>query len=197
MIVTYSVIHTVTGLTFYAFPVSPTYPLSTWTTNRVLMTENSKMYSCSIDLGLSSNWAVFSGATQPTSYDAALYQDDFSSNGALTSIPVNITPGSISAIHRGDGSNVRLFINENANVVIPTSLDVSAYNLVFRVEDTDRANVLSIPNGSIARTSTSFTVLIPSTVTNQLRDLIWSLRSTTDDKVLVHGTMSVDYVPIS
>lgn len=184
----YEILHPTTELALYAFPINPAYPLSTWTTNRVLMTEDSKMYYATIDLSKSYHWAVFQGATQPTSYDAALYEDTFYSATA-----VNITPGSSTAINRGDVSNVKLFFNENALVVIPSSIDLTALNIKFVLEDSTKTNLLNVANGSIARTSTSFSVLIPNTVTNTLQDLIWSLRTTADDKVLLRGTMSVEY----
>jgi hypothetical protein len=157
------------------------------------MTEVSKLYTATIDLAKSVTWAIFQGSGQPADFDAALYQDTFFADGALNGIAVNIVPGSISSIHRGDSSFVRLFYNENANVVIPTDIDVSALNIRFVLEDETQANVLSIANGSIARTSTSFTVLIPNSITSQLKSFIWSLRTTTDDKVLVRGAMQVEY----
>ena len=184
----YEILHPTTGLTLYAFPIDPAYPLSSWTTNRVLMSENSKMYYATIDLSKSFHWAVFQGATQPTDYDLALYEDTF-----YTATAVNITPGSSTAINRGDTSNIRLFFNENTLVVIPSSIDLTALNIKFVLEDSTKANLISLANGSITRTSTTFSVLIPNTVTNTLQDLIWSLRTTADDKVLLRGTMSVEY----
>lgn len=190
---TYAVIHPTTGLTLYAYPLGTAYPLSLWTTHRVLMTESNKLYTGTIDLSKSQQWAIFQGSGQPADFDAALYEDQFFVGADGIGVPVNITPGSFSAIHRGDSSYVRLFYNENANVTIPISLDITAMDVRFVVEDATQANVYTLANAAIARTATSFTVLITTTVTAQLRNYIWSLRSTSDDKVLVKGSIAIDY----
>lgn len=190
---TYAVIHPVSGLSLYAFPLGTAYPLSSWTTHRVPMSESSKRYIATIDLSKSQQWAIFQGSGQPADFDAALYEDQFFVGADGIGVPVNITPGSISAIHRGDASYVRLFFNENANVVIPTSIDITDLIVRFVVEDETQTNVLTIADASIARTDTSFTVLIPTSITSELKSYIWSLRVLADDKVLVRGSMAVEY----
>ena len=190
---TYAIIHPTTGLTLYAYPLGTAYPLSAWTTHRVAMAESSKLYTGTIDLSKSLQWAVFQGSGQPADFDAALYEDQFFVGADGVGVPVNITPGSISSIHRGDSSNVRLFFNENANVVIPLSIDITALDVRFVVEDDTQANVYTRTNAQIARTSTSFTVLISTTVTGTLTSYIWSLRTVADEKILVRGSISVEY----
>lgn len=188
---TYEILHPTTGSVLYAYPIGSAYPLSAWTTHRILMTEaTTKMYYCTVDTSKGFHWAVFEGASQPASYDLALYDDLL---GASVAPTVNITPGSISTLHRGDSSNVQLYYNENALVVIPTDLDLTALDIRFVVEDSSKATVLEIPNASIGRTTTTFTVLIPNTVTDTLQDLIWALRMTADDKLLLKGTISIAY----
>jgi hypothetical protein len=158
------------------------------------MTEQAtKMYYGTIDLGKSLKWAIFQGSTQPTDYNQAIYEDVFFGATSTNPPAINITPGTFSAINRGDSSLVQLFFNENAIVVIPASLDLTGLDIRFVVEDANRTDVLSIPNGSITRTSTSFSVLIPDTVTNTLQDLVWALRMTADDKLLLKGAISISY----
>lgn len=190
---TYAVIHPVSGLSLWAYPLGGAYPLSAWLAHRVPMAENNKLYTGTIDLSKSQQWAIFQGSGQPADFDEALYEDQFFVGADGIGVPVNITPGSISAIHRGDASNIRLFFNENANVVIPTTIDTTALTVRFVVEDEAQTNVLTIADASIARTDTSFTVLIPTSITSELKSYIWSLRVLADDKVLVRGSMSVEY----
>jgi hypothetical protein len=92
-----------------------------------------------------------------------------------------------------DAPAIQLYYNENAIVSIPSNIDLTSLDIRFVAEDINRTNVLAIANGAITRTSTSFSVLIPNTVTNTIQDLIWSLRMTADDKLLLKGTISISY----
>lgn len=190
---TYAVIHPVAGLQLFAYPLGAAYPLSAWDTHKVAMAHSNKLYTATIDLAKSLQWAIFQGSSQPADFDAALYEDQFFVGADGIGVPVNITPGSISSIHRGDNSYVRLFYNENANVVIPITIDITSLDVRFVLEDETQTNIYERTNGQINRTTTSFTVLIPNTVTNNLKSYIWSLRTTADDKVLVKGSMQVEY----
>lgn len=190
---TYEVIHPVAGLQLFAYPLGTAYPLSAWNTHKVAMTESNKLYTATIDLTKSTKWAIFQGSGQPTDFDAALYEDQFFVGSDGIGVPVNVTPGSISSIHRGDNSYVRLFYNENANVVIPITIDITLLDVRFVIEDETQTNIYERTNSQIARTTTSFTVLIPDTVTSALKSYIWSLRETATSKLLVKGSMQVEY----
>ena len=190
----YREIHPVSGLTIYAYPVNPTaYPLSAWTTHRVLTTATDKVYEATVDLNKSDVWAMFVGATQPVDYDAAIYTQVFFGS---SSAPVfNITPGTFSSLNRNENSVVVLYFNENSPVVIPIDIDITAIDVRFVVENSAKVDVLTIANASITKSTTAFTVTIPTTITSTITNYIWSLRATATDKVLVQGTIQVRYSP--
>ena len=192
----YRVIYPIAGATLYAYPVNGTYPLASYATHRVLMTETDQLYSATVDLAKSTDWAVFEGASIPASYDEALFQDNLdasSNNNGM--IAVNITPGTISQQNRGNKSLIKLYYKEATTVVVPTSVNLVGQVVRFIVENKDKSQVLLVPNGSISVTETSFSVPIGTEVTDNIKTYIWSLRQETTNKVLVEGTIQVDYSP--
>lgn len=71
-----------TGGTYYAYPVSQS--LASWATYRVALTEasspNSGRYSGTLDDANGTTWQVFSGSSQPASWDVSLATYDLTAN---------------------------------------------------------------------------------------------------------------------
>ena len=64
---------------FYAFPLSQAPSFANWASKRVALTGSSGYFSGSVDTTLDGNiWLVFSGASQPASFDDWLFKADFS-----------------------------------------------------------------------------------------------------------------------
>jgi hypothetical protein len=187
------VIHPITGATLYAYPVDRIlYPLSLYATHRVLLVETNKLYEGTIDLDKSYNWIVFEGATTPTSYDDALYEELFTV-GANIAGGITITPATISQINRGDQSEMYLLYNENKTVVIPTSSDFSTLSLKFVVENESKTNIYEVADGSISKTTTTITVPITPAVTGNTGQYSFSFRRTSNDEVIIYGAIYVNY----
>lgn len=83
-----------TGQTLYAFPDGVS--LATWSTNRVALTEgsspNTGRYSASLDEDTATLWRVFSGASQPASWDLAIAF--FLLGNPVAAVSTVYTPGS-------------------------------------------------------------------------------------------------------
>lgn len=193
----YQVIYPVTGQVLYAFPIDRvSYPLSSYATHRVLMTETSKLYEGTIDLSKSSTWAVFLGASTPTDYNAALFQDTFTTAANIAgTVAVNITPASFSNLNRGTKSQIVLYYKETKTVVIPVFADYTAIPIRFVVEDANKTNVYTKADIDLVKTATTVSVLIDTTVTDHAtyKRFTWSIRRASNEEVLVYGTLDVDY----
>lgn len=64
---------------FYAFPISQAPSFTNWASKRVLLAGSNGYFSGSVNTTLDGNvWLIFSGATQPTSFDDWLFEADFS-----------------------------------------------------------------------------------------------------------------------
>lgn len=104
-----------------------------------------------------------------------------------------ITSGNISVLQdRVSGDTITMQYLENTSVTVPLNEDTTALTLQFVVSRPDGTDVLSIANGSIARTSTDFTVTINTAVTATLGQYSWCLRDiTTGDRAVGKGVLTV------
>lgn len=63
---------------FYAFPLSEAPSFANWSTKRVQLNGSNGYFSGSVDTANGLIWLVFSGASQPTSFDDWVAKADFS-----------------------------------------------------------------------------------------------------------------------
>lgn len=82
------------GLTLYAFPTNQ--PLASWATYRVLMTEVSGRYSCTINDTNGMEWAIYVGASAPATYDLARWTQQYGAMAGGAAVNVTVEDQSIT-----------------------------------------------------------------------------------------------------
>ena len=104
-----------------------------------------------------------------------------------------ITSGNISVLQdRVNDNTITMQYNENTSATVNLDEDTTSATLQFVVARPDGTDVLTIANGSITRTSTSFTVTITTAVTATIGQYLWSLRDITGgNRVITKGVLSV------
>ena len=105
-----------------------------------------------------------------------------------------ITSGSISVIEdRVNNDTITMQYNESTTATVNLDENTTSATLQFVVSRPDGTDILTIANGSITRTSTSFTVTITTAVTATLGQYLWSLRDITGgtNRVVTKGVMTV------
>lgn len=96
-------------------------------------------------------------------------------------------------VDRVTNGTITMYKNESTSVTVPLAEDTTSKTLRFTVEDVYGTDVLTIANASITRTSTSFTVTIPATVTDELANHTWALRDITGgiNRLVRKGVLTV------
>jgi hypothetical protein len=105
-----------------------------------------------------------------------------------------ITSSGISVVEdRVNLSTITMQYNESTTATVNLDENTTSATLVFVVSRPDGTDILTIANGSITRTSTSFTVTITTAVTATLGQYLWSLRDITGgtNRVVTKGVMTV------
>ena len=105
-----------------------------------------------------------------------------------------ITSGSISVIEdRVNNDTITMQYNESTTATVNLDENTTSATLQFVVSRPDGTDILTIANGSITRTSTSFTVTITTAVTATLGQYLWSLRDITGgtNRVVTKGVLTV------
>jgi hypothetical protein len=105
-----------------------------------------------------------------------------------------ITSDGISVLEdRVNESTITMQYNESTTATVNLDENTTSATLVFVVSRPDGTDILTIANGSITRTSTSFTVTITTAVTATLGQYLWSLRDITGgtNRVVTKGVMTV------
>jgi hypothetical protein len=105
-----------------------------------------------------------------------------------------ITSDGISVLEdRVNESTITMQYNESTTASVNLDEDTTSATLQFVVSRPDGTDVLTIANGSITRTSTSFTVTITTAVTATLGQYLWSLRDITGgtNRVVTKGVLTV------
>lgn len=190
------------------FNVTTTYTaggtLTAWpdgdVTNYVALAEDGTIpgrFTGVLDDSYGNVWYAFDGTSAPTTYDPS------ASNGPKFSYDLREgTPFGSSVIFTGtqvervNGTTIVVFKDEATPVTVTLSTgSFTGLTLRFAVEDRSGTDVLVIENGSITRTSSTFTVTIPSSITGSLGSYAWSMRDITGgvNTVLLHGVLSVRY----
>ena len=90
---------------------------------------------------------------------------------------------------------ITVYKDEVLPVTVTLDEDTTSKTLRFVIERDGGVDVLVVEDGSITRTTTSFTVSIPATVTDEVANHTWSLRdiSTGYNRVIKCGVFSVGY----
>ena len=111
----------------------------------------------------------------------------------IDNIGINVYPVSASTPERVNGTTITVYKDEQTNVTISTTATLTGLTLRFVAENRAGEDVLVVENaGFAARTATSATLQIPSTLTDEIAVYNWTLRDiTTGNSVLARGVLSV------
>jgi hypothetical protein len=106
---------------------------------------------------------------------------------------INVYPVSASTPERVAGTTITYYRNENRSVSVVTDFTLTALTLQFVIEDSEGADLLTIPDGSISRSDKTFTVSIGTAVTATISNYRWALRDITggSNSVIARGVFSV------
>jgi hypothetical protein len=105
-----------------------------------------------------------------------------------------ITSDGISVLEdRVNESTITMQYNESTTASVNLDEDTTSATLQFVVSRPDGTDILTIANGSITRTASSFTVTITTAVTATLGQYLWSLRDITSgtNRVVTKGVLTV------
>ena len=105
-----------------------------------------------------------------------------------------ITSSGISIVEdRVNNDTITMQYNESTTATVNLDENTTSATLQFVVSRPDGTDILTIANGSITRTSTSFTVTITTAVTATLGQYLWSLRDITgaSNRVITKGVLTV------
>jgi hypothetical protein len=112
--------------------------------------------------------------------------------GGGGSTTVNVYPVSASTPERVAGTTLTFYRDESRAVSVVTDFTLTSLTLRFVVEDNDGNDVLVIENGSITKSSQTFTVSITTAVTANLGNYRWSMRDiTSGNSVIAFGVLTV------
>jgi len=111
----------------------------------------------------------------------------------VNAVGINVYPVSASTPERVNGTTITVYKDEQTNVTISTTATLTGLTLRFVAENRAGEDVLVVENaGFAARTATSATLQIPSTLTDEIAVYNWTLRDiTTGNSVLARGVLSV------
>ena len=125
--------------------------------------------------------------------------EDWSSLKLLISgANVNVLPLTGTLSTRTDDNTITTKYDEATTVTMTlTSGSLTGLTLSFVVTNAAKAVVLTIADGSITRTATSWTLKIPRTFNQTLASYTWALRDVTasDNVELQGGVLSCEYAP--
>ena len=112
--------------------------------------------------------------------------------GGGGSTTVNVYPVSASTPERVAGTTLTFYRDESRAVSVVTDFTLTSLTLRFVVEDNDGNDALVIENGSITKSSQTFTVSITTAVTANLGNYRWSMRDiTSGNSVIAFGVLTV------
>lgn len=132
---------------------------------------------------------ITNDGTANARYTVSALQNGPSGEGGST---INVYPVSASTPERVAGTTLTFYKNENRSVSVVTDFTLTSLTLQFVVEDAEGNDILTIADGSISRSSQTFTVTIGTSVTGTITNYKWSLRDiTSGNSVLARGVLSV------
>ena len=106
---------------------------------------------------------------------------------------INVYPVSASTPERVAGTTITYYRNEIRSVSVVTDFTLTALTLQFVIEDSEGADLLTVPDGSISRSDKTFTVSIGTAVTATISNYRWALRDITggSNSVIARGVLTV------
>jgi len=133
---------------------------------------------------------VPTSGTTPTDPTSGILDTIRDSVGA---IGINVYPVSASTPERVNGTTITYYRNEIRSVSVVTDFTLTSLTLSFTIEDSERTDLLTIPNASITRSGQTFTVSIGTSVTSSVGNKRWALRDITGgtNSVIARGVFSV------
>ena len=131
-----------------------------------------------------------SAVTEISTAVGALLQNGPSGEGGST---INVYPVSASTPERVAGTTITFYRDEARSVSVVTDFTLTSLVLRFVIEDGEGSDVLVIEDAQISRSTSTFTVSIPSSVTAQPTNYRWALRdvSGSTNSVIARGVFSV------
>ncbi len=143
---------------------------------------------------------IINDGTANARFSTSALQNAPSGGGGGGSTTVNVLPYTGAVPDRVEGTTIKVFYNELTDVSVGvtdasgTAVTIDAKVLEFIVEDRYGADVLVIPDGSITKSGSTFTITIPQSLTDVVdANYRWALRDLTGSKntVLMHGQIIV------
>jgi hypothetical protein len=133
---------------------------------------------------------ITNDGTANARYTVSALQNGPSGEGGQT---INVYPVSASTPERVAGTTITFYRDEARAVSVVTDFTLTSLTLRFVIEDNEGTDVLVIEDGSISRSSQTFTVSIPDSVTANPTNYRWALRDVTGstNSVLARGIFSV------
>jgi hypothetical protein len=133
---------------------------------------------------------IMNDGTANARYTVSALQNGPSGEGGQT---INVYPVSASTPERVAGTTITFYRDEARAVSVVTDFTLTSLTLRFVIEDSEGTDVLVIEDGSISRSSQTFTVSIPDSVTAKPTSYKWALRDVTGatNSVLARGVFSV------
>jgi hypothetical protein len=112
---------------------------------------------------------------------------------SVGAIGINVYPVSASTPERVAGTTLTFYRDESRSVSVVTDFTLTNLTLQFTVEDQDGADVYTLANASINRSSQTFTIPITTAVTGGLGQYRWSMRDVTGggSSVIAMGVLTV------
>jgi hypothetical protein len=112
---------------------------------------------------------------------------------SIGAIGINVYPVQASTPERVQGTTLTFYRNESRSVSVVTDFTLTSLTLQFTVEDADGVDVYTLANGSITRSSQTFTVAVTTAVTGNLGQYRWSMRDISGggSSVIAMGVLTV------
>jgi hypothetical protein len=163
-----------TGQALYAFPRS--FVFSSWITGRVAIPESSTpnlgKYTATLDDAIDYEWAIFSGASQPSSWDNEI--GSISLDDPTDDIVLNVQP-SIGYGEREVATNTIEIANDAQRVITRTITGVTIPACYFAITD-QQGNLVAELTATIS--GSNYTVTIPRSACQSVGEYFFALRST-------------------
>ena len=163
-----------TGQALYAFPRS--FVFSAWAASKVAIPESSTpnlgKYTATLDDAVDTEWAIFSGATQPSSWDSEI--GSVSLDSALSSVVVNVQP-SIGYGEREVATEVIEIANDAQRVLARSVTGITLPACYFAITD-QQGNLVAELSATIS--GSNYTVTIPRSACQSVGEYFFALRST-------------------
>jgi hypothetical protein len=122
-------------------------------------------------------------------------------DGVGSALTVNVLPLTGVVESRIDGTTISVFTSETPTVSIAVvdgagdSVTVTALTLSLVIERRATTDLIVIADGSITKSGSTISFVVPTEATSAEGHHRWSLRDTSDDSVLLQGPFIVTYSP--